>query len=67
MVNTNKLKGIIVEKGLTIEKVAEQIGLDRSTLYRKINEPDKFTIKDANNLRQVLGMSAQEATAVFFA
>ena len=48
MVNINKLKGKIVENGLTIEKLADNIGIDRSTLYRKINNNgETFTIKEA--------------------
>lgn len=66
MVNVNKLKGKIVEKGLTVEEVANQIGIDRSSLYRKMNEPDKITIKDANQLVEVLEITGQEAVAIFF-
>ncbi len=36
MVNVNKLKGKIVERGLNVENLAERIGLDRATLYRKL-------------------------------
>lgn len=37
MVNINKLKGKIVECGLNITELACKIGIDRTTLYRKIN------------------------------
>ncbi|MGJ0847473.1 helix-turn-helix domain-containing protein [Tissierella praeacuta] len=67
MVNINKLKGKIVEKGLTIEKLAEKIGVDKSTLYRKIgNEGEAFTIKEANLICEILELNGKEATEIFF-
>ena len=67
MVNINKLKGKIVENGLTVEGLAEKLGVDRSTLYRKLNaEGETFTIKDANMICKALELNIQEATAIFF-
>lgn len=67
MVNINKLKGKIVEKELTIEKLAEKIGLDRSTLYRKIsNDGETISIREANLICSELGLTGQEATEIFF-
>lgn len=67
MVNINKLKGKIVEKGMTVEKLAEKIGVDRSTIYRKMNVAgETFTIREANLICSVLNLSGQEATAIFF-
>lgn len=36
-VNVNKLKGKIVENGMTVSALAEKIGVDRATLYRKLS------------------------------
>ena len=67
MVNINKLKGKIVENGLTIEKLADNIGIDRSTLYRKINNNgETFTIKEADLIVNALNLTAEEAKAIFF-
>lgn len=67
MVNINKLKGRIVEKQLTIEKLAGKIGLDRSTLYRKIsNDGETLSIREANLICKELGISGREATEIFF-
>ena len=67
MVNINKLKGKTVENELTIAELAEKIGLDRSTLYRKLNsEGETFTIKEANLICNVLQLSKQEAMEIFF-
>lgn len=45
--NANKLKGKIVEQGLSIAKVADLIGMHRSSLYRKINGHEKMTVAEA--------------------
>ena len=67
MVNINKLKRKIVENGLTIEKLADNIGIDRSTLYRKINNNgETFTIKEADLILNALNLTAEEAKAIFF-
>ena len=68
MVNVNKLKGKIVENGLTIGILAEKMGIDRSTLYRKINNNgEMFTIREANLICSILNLDAHEATAIFLA
>jgi len=67
MVNINKLKGKIVENDLTIEKLADEVGIDRSTLYRKINNKgESFTIKEADLIAKALNLTAAEVNAVFF-
>ncbi|APC48269.1 phage repressor protein [Virgibacillus halodenitrificans] len=65
--NVNKLKGKIVENGLTVGELANQIGMDRSTLYRKIsNDGDSLTIKDVNLICKVLKLTKEEAMSIFF-
>jgi len=67
VVNINKLKGKIVENGLTIGKLAKEIGLDKSTLYRKLNnDGETFTIREANLICSVLRLTGKEATEIFF-
>lgn len=68
MVNINKLKGKIVENELTIGELAEKMGINRSTLYRKINSNGgTLTIRDANLLCSELHLTANEATEIFLA
>ena len=67
MVNINKLKGKIVEQGMNIEELAREIGVNKSTLYRKIqNKGETITIKEANLIRKVLNLSGEEVIAIFF-
>lgn len=67
MVNINKLKGKIIERGMSVEKLAEKIGVNKSTIYRKMNNDGKtFTIREANLICSILDLSGEEATAIFF-
>jgi len=65
--NVNKLKAKIVEKGLNVTMVAERIGIDRSSLYRKLNnEGETLTVKEAKAIVQVLDIPPLEAAQIFF-
>jgi hypothetical protein len=65
--NVNKLKGKIVENGFTVGSFAESIGMDRSTLYRKMNKNgDTFTIKEVKIICCKLELTDDEALAIFF-
>lgn len=68
MVRTNKLRAKIVEKGMTIEAVADRLKLNRSTLYRKLQDTSgkSFTVNEVRNLAQILDLSAADITAIFF-
>lgn len=68
MVDVNKLKGKIVEKALSVEKVAVAIGIDKTTMYRKINNSgESFTIGEADRIAKLLDLTAFEAQSIFFA
>lgn len=67
MVNIKKLKGKIIEKGYNVEQIAEIAGVDRSTMYRKMDESGKnMTIKDATIISKVLSLSPDEVNNIFF-
>lgn len=67
MVNINKLKGKIVEKGIKVSVLAESIGIDASTLYRKFkSNGETISIKEANLIVKSLNLTAEEAVAIFF-
>lgn len=67
MVNVNKLKGKIVEKGISVSKLAEILNLAPSTLYRKLNNNgDTLTIRQADGIVKALGLNSKEANEIFF-
>jgi predicted transcriptional regulator len=63
--NVNKLKGKMVEKNMNVETLASQINIDRSSLYRKLNNAEKITIGEAMKMKEVLEMSSSEACEIF--
>jgi plasmid maintenance system antidote protein VapI len=64
--NINKLKGKMVERGLNVEKLAKLMGFNRATLYRKLNSTNKITIVDAVKMKNVLELTDDEASDIFF-
>lgn len=68
MVNVNKLKGKIVENGLTIQELADSINVDKATLYRKLNSNgETFLIREADAISHKLNLTLDEVNAIFFA
>lgn len=67
VVNINKLKGKIVESGLNVDELASKIGMNRATLYRRLNNNgEDFLIKEANAIAKELHLSIAEIDAIFF-
>lgn len=64
--DANKLRGKIVEKGLNVETLAKMVGIDRSSMYRRLNNTEKITVGEAERIRSALGLTGEEATAIFF-
>lgn len=64
--NINKLKGKMVERGLNVEKLAELLGSNRATLYRKLNAAEKITIGEAVKMKNALELTDDEASDIFF-
>jgi DNA-binding phage protein len=52
---------------MTIEELAREIGIDRSTMYRKFkSQGEDFSIKEANLIVEALELNKDEAMAIFF-
>lgn len=67
MVNTNKLKGKMVENAVSIEHLASGIGLNKSTLYRKLNNNgEKLTVKEVDSISNFLNLTLEEVNSIFF-
>lgn len=66
MAKTQKIKSLIVAKGLTQQKLAERLKMDKSTLSRKINNQSDFTIDEAKAMAKVLELDKNELSEIFF-
>lgn len=68
MVNVDKLRGKIVECRMSVEDVAEIIGVNASTLYRRLSGGGgTFTIDEADKIATALSLTADELNKIFFA
>lgn len=56
-VNTNKIKSLIVEKGLKQSSIAKEIGLNEATLNLKINNKRRIYMDEVISLCIVLGIT----------
>lgn len=65
--NYSKLRGRIKELGYTQEKLATEIGRDKSSLSYKLNGKSDFTTKEIDCICKVLDISNNEIGEYFFA
>lgn len=65
--NKNLFRAKCVEKGVTLEQVAGIIGVNQSTLYRKMNGKSDFTRNEIQLFRSEMGLSCDDVQNIFFA
>ena len=65
MTDTNKLKAILVENGLTQKQVAEKIGISSTSLNYKISNKRPFNSDEMFRLCDILNI--KEPRNIFFA
>lgn len=62
----NELKAEVVRNGLTMGEVADLIGMQRTTLWRRFNDPAGFTVGEIRKLKETLNLSGQRILDIFF-
>ncbi len=65
MIDTTRLKGKIVEKGLNQYKMADIIGISRKTFYEKMSK-GVFGSDEMDIMRKTLSLTNDEAIEIFF-
>ena len=66
MPNLDKLKGVMVEKGKTYADGARIIGCSIASFSAKMNGKSNFTVPEANDLSNALGLSKEERADIFW-
>jgi predicted transcriptional regulator len=61
----NKFKAQIVLAGMTAKELAERLGINESTLYRKINADGNFTREEISKMTEILHI--ENPQEIFFA
>lgn len=65
MVNINKLKGVIVEKGLTQSEMAKKMGISDRTFYNKMKRR-VFNSDEIIEIASILAIGEKDVIAIFF-
>lgn len=66
MINTNKLKGRIIEAGYTQISLAEAVGMSVNALNAKINGRASFNCDEADALCSLLGIESSDEKVDIF-
>ena len=65
-INIEKLKETVILRNTTLEALAYDMGINRSTLYRKLRRgPSAISLEDATTITKSLGLSPREAANIF--
>ena len=66
MVKINVLRGKMVEVGINVPTLAEEIGVDTSTVYRWFSDPDNITVGAAKKIGSALHLESDTMQDIFF-
>ena len=62
----SKLRGRIVEKGLTQGRLSEELGVTQQTFSKKMNNSIQFSSSDILHLSDILEIDSADIGAYFF-
>lgn len=66
MTDTDEIKKVIRMRGFTLETLAKEIGMSRTTLSYKINNLVEFTVNEIKKIQKVLNLSDEKRDYIFF-
>ena len=61
-----KLDNAIYESGLKLEAIARRMGINRVSLWNKIQGRTEFKASEIKSLTQILNLSAEQRDYIFF-
>ena len=64
--NPNKLKGKMVEKGLTAQKMASLLNISEDAMYMKLSLKSEFKRSEIENICQLLSIPTESIAEYFF-
>lgn len=66
MLNVLKLKAARVQANVSIQDIAQEIGRNPATIYKKFNGKQEFTLSELNVLRKMLHIDIDSFCDIFF-
>lgn len=67
MFKSELLKGKMVSKKINAEYLADKIGINIATFYRKLNGESEFNRQEMNIIKNILNLNKTEMDSIFFA
>ncbi len=67
MTNGSLLKEYAKDKNITLNELANAIGLTRQGLSKKITNRSEFKVSEVMRLSEILGLTEEQKQSVFFA
>ena len=67
MFQKDMFRGKVIEAGHTMSELADYLGINAATLYRKIDGQSEFKRIEIQLIRQFLGLSSDDVDRIFFA
>lgn len=65
--NYDLLKETINKTGRTLTFVAQELGIERASLYNKLEGKTEFKISEIRKITDLLNLSTDERDSIFFA
>lgn len=62
----NELKAEITRNELTLDELAERLNMARTTLWRRFNNPNEFTLAEITNIAGELNLDGKRVVEIFF-
>lgn len=66
MLNVRKLKAARVESGISVREIADKIGLNPATVYRKMSGESELTASELIKLKEILHLNTDSFCDIFF-
>ena len=66
MANKELLRAAIDHSGLKIGYIADQMGISRPTLYKRLENPETLTGREAKILSKLLRLSENDRSRILF-
>lgn len=63
--NINRLKGAVYQRGLTLEELASQTGIPRSTIWRNF-KANNMALVQVKKIKDALELTNEEVLSIFF-
>ena len=67
LTNGKLLKEIAKEKKITLQEIADAVGLTRQGLFKKIENRSEFKLSELEKISKLLGLTNEQKQAIFFA